>query len=73
MNIFTEDDYFGLPIPGIIPSLSELEEKVKEVIESILKPYSVVINKYNPAYLLLAGKTCALPVISNLLKELPMI
>lgn len=68
-NLLTLTDFYELPIAGLIPSLSELEEKVIEVISSIIKPYSVVINKYNPAYLLLAGKTCALPIISQLLQN----
>jgi len=67
-EIFKDED-FSMKIPNLVPSCEELERETLNIYSDVLARYAVVVNRYKPNFLILAGRTTALPIISEQLRE----
>jgi len=67
-EIFIEED-FAMKIPNLVPSHNELDRETMNIYTDVLARYAVVVNRYKPNFLILAGRTTALPIISERLRE----
>jgi len=67
-KIFQRKD-FEINIPNLIPEAQEIERNVLNIYNEVLAMYAVAINRYKPNFLILAGRTTALPIISETLRQ----
>ena len=56
-------------INNLIPSISNLENEVLRIYQGVLYRFAWVISQHRPDYLILAGRTASLPVITNTLRQ----
>ena len=69
-NIIDSDTWeTSTSFKGLFPTVSELENDVIAVMRNELNRYANIINKYNPDFLLFAGRTTSLPVIPRFFSE----
>ena len=68
-GIIDKSAYTDLPINNLIPSVDNLEKEVLRAYGEVLIKYAWIMSNYRPNYIILAGRTSSLPVISRILKE----
>lgn len=61
--------FHQLPINNLIPEINDLENEVLRIYEDVLCRFAWVISQHRPDYLILAGRTASLPVITNTLRK----
>ena len=68
-NIIPNDSWEQLTINNLVPSVIELEKEVQRVYGNVLLRFAWVMSRYRPNYIILAGRTSSLPIISKMLKD----
>ena len=70
-DIIDSEFYHNVIIKDLVPSVEDLEKEVQFALTNtmFLGRYSAVINHYKPDFLILAGRTTSLPIISGNLKR----
>ena len=61
--------FTDLRIEGLVPHPRDLDKEVLAAYQEILARYAIVVKEYHPDFLILGGRTTALPVIAGRLRE----
>jgi len=68
-NVIDSDTWVTPSFSGLFPSVAELETDVIKVLGNELNRYANIINRYQPDFLLFAGRTTTLSVIPRFFSD----